>query len=288
MCASLFLTIWGCQLRGLDVGKSKLRKARVDDIEIAYKTFGRGEPLLLIMGFSGTMDMWPPRFLAEVAVHYKVIVYDSRGIGESGASDKKFSIELFADDASGLLDVLGIEKAHVLGWSMGTNVAQELVLRHPEKVNKLILYAADPGGKETMQVEEPLKIVTDTSGTLEERESRVIKVLFPEEWLKEYPNIREYFPFPKERSSIENINRQAQAMFEWQGSYSRLGQIKQPTLLITGTEDVIPPPINSFIIGEKIPGAWVVQIKGGGHGLIYQYPEDFSKAILTFLELEKD
>jgi len=171
---------------------------------------------------------------------------------------------------------------------MGTNVAQELVLRHPEKVKKLILYAADSGGKEMVQPEEPLKIVTDTSGTLKERESRVIRVLFPEEWLKKHPNIREYFPFPKERSSVENVNRQAQAMFEWQGSYSRLGRIKQPTLLITGTEDVIPPPINSFIIAEKIPGAWVVQIKGGGHGLIYQYPEDFSRAILTFLESGKD
>ena len=287
-CVSLFLTMSGCQFREMDVSKLKLQKTRVDDVEIAYKIFGRGEPLLLIMGFSGTMDMWPARFLAEVAAHYKVIVYDGRGIGESGASDKKFSIELFADDASGLLDVLGIEKAHVLGWSMGTNVAQELVLRHPEKVNKLILYAADTGGKEMVQPEEPLKIVTDTSGTLKERESRVIKVLFPEEWLKEHLNIREYFPFPKERSSVENVNRQAQAMFEWQGSYSRLGRIKQPTLLITGTEDVIPPPINSFIIAEKIPGAWVVQIKGGGHGLMYQYPEDFSRTILTFLESGKD
>jgi len=271
-------------MKEVDVSKLKLHKVQVDDIQIAYKTFGRGEPLLLIMGFSGTMDMWPPRLLAGLAPHYQVIVYDSRGIGESSASDKKFSIELFADDASGLLDALGIGKAHVLGWSMGTNVAQELVLRHPEKVNKLILYAADCGGKETVQPEEPLKMVTDTSGSLEEREARVIKVLFPEEWLKAHPEIRAYFPFPKERSAVENVNRQAQAMLEWQGSYSRLGQIKQPTLLITGTEDLIPPPINAFIIGERIPGAWVVQIKGGGHGAMYQHPDEFLKIVLTFLE----
>lgn len=283
-CAGLILTIWGCQARGIDVGKLKLQRTPVDDVQIAYKTFGRGEPLLLIMGFSGTMDMWPARFLAGLLPHYKVIVYDSRGIGESNASDKKFSIELFADDAKGLLDALGIEKAHVLGWSMGTNVAQELVLRHPEKVKKLILYAADCGGKEMVQPEEPLKIVTDTSGTLKEREARVMKVLFPEEWLEGHPNIREFFPFPKERSVVENVNRQAQAMFEWQGSYSRLGEIKQPTLLITGTEDVIPPPINSFIIGEKIPGAWVAQIKGGGHGAMFQYPEEFLRIVLLFLE----
>lgn len=267
----------------VDVSRLKLKKAHVDDIDIAYKSFGTGYPLVLIMGFSGTMDMWQPQALSALSSRYKVIVFDNRGIGESTATDKRFSIELFADDTAGLMDALGIKKAHILGWSMGTNIAQELALRHPDKVDKLILYAADPGGKECVQPEEPLNMVTDTSGTLHEREERVAKVLFPDQWRKKHPDIREYFPFPKERSLVENINRQAQAMDEWAGSYSRLGQIQCPTLLITGTEDVIPPPINSFIIGEKVHGAWVVQIKGGGHGLMYQYPEDFSEAILTFL-----
>jgi len=278
------LAIWGCQVKEVDVSKLELRKVHVDDIDIAYKTFGIGEPLVLIMGFSGTMDMWQPHVLAELSSHYKVIVFDSRGIGESSATEKEFSIELFADDVAGLMNALGIKKANVLGWSMGTNVAQELVLRHPEKVNKLILYAADAGGKESIQPEEPLKMIMDTSGRLQDREARVAKVLFPEEWRKKHPNLREYFPFPKERSIVENINRQAKAMLQWQGSYSRLGQIKCPVLLITGTEDVIPPPINSTMMGEKISGAKVVQIKGGGHGVMYQYPDDFSKLILEFLK----
>lgn len=278
----------GYRPKRADVDKLKLKKARANDIDIAYKTFGRGYPVVLIMGFSGTMDMWEPHFLGELSSRYKVIVFDNRGIGESTATDKKFSIELFADDTAGLLDALGIEKAHVLGWSMGTNIAQELVLRHPDKVGKLILYAADAGGRECIQPEGPLKMVTDTSGTLHEREKRVIEVLFPEEWRRAHPDIREYFPFPKERSKVENVNRQAQAMNEWRGSYGRLGGIKSPTLLITGTEDVIPPPVNSFIMGEKIPGAWVIQIKGGGHGLMYQYPEVFSRAIFTFLESGND
>jgi len=275
-------------MQKVDVNKLKLRKVHVDDIDIAYKTFGKGSPIVLIMGFSGTMDMWQPHVLGALSSRYKVIVFDNRGIGESTATDKKFSTKLFADDTAGLMDALGIEKAYILGWSMGTNIAQELVLRHPDKVKKLILYAADPGGKECIQPEGSLKMVTDTSGTLHDREERVVKVLFPEEWRRKHPDIREYFPFPKERSSVENVNRQAQAMNEWSGSYDRLGQIKCPTLLITGAEDVIPPPVNSFIIGEKIPGSWVVQIKGAGHGLMYQYPEDFSRAILTFLESGKD
>lgn len=271
-------------MKKVDVSKLKLKKARVDDIEIAYKTFGKGYPIVLIMGFSGTMDMWDGRVLGALSARYKVIVFDSRGIGESTATSKKFSIELFADDAAGLLDELGIKKAHIMGWSMGTHVAQELVLRHPGKVNKLVLSSADPGGKDCVHPEEPLKTVEDTSGTLRNREERVAGVLFPDRWRKEHPDLREYFPSPKERTPVKNINRQARAMDEWAGSYRRLGRIKRPMLLITGTDDAISPAKNSFIIGEKVHGAWVTQIKGGGHGLMYQYPKDFSAAVLTFLE----
>ena len=279
----LLFTLTGCAMTKIDIDKMELKIVRVDDIDIAYRSFGRGKPILLIMGFSGTMDMWQPYFLSALSARYNVIIFDSRGIGASGVTDKKFSIELFADDAAGLLDALGIKNAHILGWSMGTNVAQELALRHPEHVNKLILYAADPGGKECIQPQEPLDTVTDTSGTLAEREKRVLTVLFPEKWLKANPDFRQYFPAPKERTPVVNVNRQARAMFEWQGSFERLSQIQCPTLLITGSEDVIPPPVNSFNMAKKMPAARVVEIKGAGHGLMYQYPEEFTKAVLDFL-----
>ena len=280
----LFFTLMGCMITEINVDKLALKKVRVGDIDIAYRSFGHGEPVLLIMGFSGTMDMWQPYFLRALSSRYNVIIFDSRGIGASGITDKKLSIELFANDAAELLDALGIKKAHILGWSMGTNVAQELVLRHPEKANKLILYAADPGGKECIQPPEPLQTVTNTSGTLAEREKRVMTVLFPEKWLKANPDFRKYFPAPKETTPVENINRQAQAMFEWRGSFSRLNQIKCPTLLITGSEDLIPPPVNSFNMAKEIPSARVVEIKGAGHGLMYQYPAKFTRAVLDFLK----
>ncbi|TRZ52726.1 MAG: alpha/beta hydrolase, partial [Dehalococcoidia bacterium] len=101
-------------MKRIDVDKIELKKVHVGDIDIAYKTFGSGEPILLIMGFSGAMDMWQQDFLTALSSQYKVIIFDSRGIGESGVSDKKFSIELFADDASGLLDAIGIKRADVL------------------------------------------------------------------------------------------------------------------------------------------------------------------------------
>jgi pimeloyl-ACP methyl ester carboxylesterase len=257
----------------------------VGDIDVAYELFGEGYPIVLIMGYSGTMDLWAPAVLQGLATHYQVIVFDNRGMGKTTASDKDFTIELFADDTAGLLDALNIGCAHVLGWSMGTCIAQELALSHPDKVNRLILYAADCGGKEAIQPSpEVLEILADTSGTLQERGERLFKLLFPVKWLQEHPDPGTYFPMPTETSSPENIQRQYKAIDNWTGTFTRLPQITQDTLLIAGTDDVIPPPENSFIIAERIPGAWLVQLKDAGHGLMYQYPEKFSRIVLTFLQ----
>ena len=264
--------------------KGVTRMVVVGDIEVAYQIFGEGEPLLLIMGYSGTMDLWAPEVLKELASKYQLIIFDNRGMGKTTASDKEFTIELFADDTRGLLDALSIERAHVLGWSLGTYIAQELTLRYPDRVEKLILYAGDPGGKEAIYPDpEIMDALGDTSASSRERGERLLATLFPEKWLKEHPDPRTYFPKVTETSSPENIERQYQAWQNWKGTYSRLAKITQPTLLITGADDVNTPWQNSPIMVNLIPGAWLVQLKGGGHGMMYQYPKKFSRIVLTFL-----
>ncbi|MBU4365998.1 MAG: alpha/beta hydrolase, partial [Verrucomicrobia bacterium] len=157
---------------------------RVDDITMAYWTYGAGYPLVMIMGFSGTMDMWDPTVITELSARYQVIVFDNRGMGKTTAGTRDFTIEQFADDTAGLISALGIEQAHVLGWSMGTEIAQELVLRHPEKVNRLVLYAADCGGQKAVQPsDEVVRKMFDKSGTQEEQAYRMFETLFPEDWL---------------------------------------------------------------------------------------------------------
>ncbi len=261
------------------------RMIHVGDIDIAYKVFGEGDPLLLIMGYSGTMDLWAPDILRELASQYKVIIFDNRGMGKTTASDTNFTIELFADDTRGLLDALGIKRAHVLGWSLGTYIAQELTLRHPDKVEKLILYAGDCGGKEAIYPSpEILGILRDARPSSRERGLELLATLFPQQWLKEHPDPRTYFPKVTETSSPDNIGRQYQAWQNWQGTYSRLSKIAQPTLLITGANDINTPWQNSLMMVDLIPGVWLVQFKGGGHGLMYQYPKKFSRIVLTFLD----
>ncbi|RJP29899.1 MAG: alpha/beta hydrolase [Actinobacteria bacterium] len=261
------------------------QEVAVGDISMAYKAFGSGDPLLMIMGFSGTMDLWEPRLIADLAgAGYEVLIFDNRGMGETSAGTRPFTIEQFADDTAGLMDALGMERAHVLAWSMGTNIAQEMALRHADKVDGLVLYAADCGGDEAiMPSDEVMSALTDTSGTAEERGQRLIGLLFPSQWMAQNPDFMQRFPQPSESSSPDSVARQAQAMGAWGGSYGRLPQVASPTLVVTGTQDILTPPENSMIIVERIPRAWLAQFEGAGHGLMYQYPERFTGAILAFL-----
>lgn len=86
-------------------------------------------------------------------------------------------------------------------------------------------------------------------------------------------------PVPKE--SIQHHN---QAALGWKGTCDRLSSMNKPTLIMVGTDDIVRPPVNSLLLAQKIPGAWLVQIKGGGHGAMWQYPDKFSRVLLMFLE----
>ena len=268
----------------VDITRAEIKTVPVGDITIAYKEAGSGEPLILIMGYAGTMDMWDTRMVNQLAHQYRVIVFDNRGMGLSTSSDREYSIRLFASDTAGLMDALGIKKAHIMGWSMGTYVAQELTLSYPEKVDKLILYAATPGGKEAVPPSAPvIAALTNTTGTDRERGERLFGVLFPPAWLKENPDPSAYFPRITETSPAGNVQRQDAAIRAWNGTYSRLTDIQQPLLLLAGEQDVIAPPGNSLIIASQVPQSWVVRIRGGGHGLMYQFPDEFAAIVLTFL-----
>ena len=139
----------------------EMKKVRVGDIDIAYKIFGKGEPLLLIPGFSMTMDMWDPIGLEKLSSNHTIIISDIRGIGKTTAGSNKTppSIQLFANDTAGLIDALGIRKpVDILGLSMGGFIAQELTFLHPDKVNRLKIYSSTCGGKETLPPQLSLRL----------------------------------------------------------------------------------------------------------------------------------
>ena len=110
-----------------------IKKVKVDDIEVAYKRFGEGEPLVMVMGLSGTLDLWEPRVLEALSSAYEVIIFDYRGMGETSTGSSEFSIERFADDTVGLMGALDIDRAHLLGWSMGGDGSSRWRLPTPRR-----------------------------------------------------------------------------------------------------------------------------------------------------------
>ena len=272
------------------------RKVRVGDIDIAYKQLGNDNdnPIVLITGCCTTMDMWSPTLLKELSSNRSVIIFDNPEAGESTTGTRDFSINQFAIDTIGLLDALKIEKADILGTSMGSFIAQELVLTNPNRVNNLILYASSCGGKDAvlpepqvLQAIETMSRANTSSPPTQEDIDRITSTLFPPEWFKANPNYQNYIPLPKESVSPEIIQRQNEAIVSWitRGTCNALSNITQPTLVIVGTDDIWTPAVNSLMIAERIPGSWLVQIKDAGHGLMYQYPDKFSKVVSTFLQI---
>jgi pimeloyl-ACP methyl ester carboxylesterase len=264
------------------------RTVHIGDIEIAYRELGQGDPLVMIIGYGATMDMWPPKLLQTLAAKRRLIVFDNRGLGLTTSSDRTYSIPLFADDTAGLMDALKIDQAAVFGWSMGSYIAQELALRNPGKVDRLILLSADCGGSEAVPPDpKVLQALNDQSGTPQERGMRMLQQMFPPEWMKAHPDPRTYFPIPREEMDPRNVGRQGEAIGDWTGTCPRLSTLTMPALVMHGTADVIVPPRNAFILAERIPGAWLAQMRDAGHGVMYQYPDDVSAIALTFLDVAR-
>ena len=278
-----------------------IQKVHVGDIEMAYKMFGKGDPILLIQGVGGSMNSWEPTILRELSSNHTVIIFDNRGVGNTTTGTKQFSIQQFANDSAGLLDAVKIQKANVLGYSMGSFIAQQLVLTHPEKVDRLLLIASTCGGKdnvpnspEVLELAKKLlsSVVNNTS--IEPQEVKAAVALsYGSTWIKLHPGILESIPTNAKDLLLSGMGPDTYIQQEkltqnwkstnWNGVCSQLPNIAKPTLVITGTEDVTIPAANSLIIAEKIPGAWLVQMKNAGHQITSQYPDEIGKILNTFL-----
>ncbi|MBZ0200360.1 MAG: alpha/beta hydrolase, partial [Ignavibacteriaceae bacterium] len=157
----------------------------IQNAKIAYTIYGQGDPIILCMGYGGNMDLWDEHFIDLLKQKFKVIVFDYRGMGYSTNSDSTFTINTLADDINELCQFLNIDKAHILGWSMGGYVAQTFAINYPEKVNKLVLYATDFGGTVAQtSSQEIANILSDSTST----PSQMIGTLIPKDWLKDHPD----------------------------------------------------------------------------------------------------
>ena len=271
--------------------------AKVDSIELYYEEHGSGEPLLLIMGLGADSRAWLFQ-LPEFAKHYRTIVFDNRGVGRSSKPAGAYTIHQMADDAAQLLQFLKIDRTHVVGVSMGGMIAQELVLRHPQRVRSLVLGCTYPepdadvermrhfslsqfGG--SVDATGEMKIDLTALDPLSFFQHLLPTVFNPEFIQNELPKLMELFSGALEYGfSLEAILGQVHAVMTHRAT-DRLHQIKVPTLVITGDADRLVPPGNSDILARNIPNARLVKVPGGSHGFNFETPDVFNREVLGFL-----
>jgi pimeloyl-ACP methyl ester carboxylesterase len=251
-------------------------QAAVDGISLFYERRGAGEPVLLIQGMSGTHLAWGDAFLAGLGDGLEVVAYDHRGVGTSSPQDQPFTIAQLADDAAGLLDALDWDSAHVLGISMGGMVAQELVLRHPQRIRTLTLGCTYPGGAEA-QLADPALIQELAGALLSGDRELALRTGFKANLSAAHVADEAHWePFHAMatalRVAVPVIMMQMQAVMGHDTS-ARLGSIEAPTLVVHGTEDRMLPAVNGELIARAIPRARLELLEGVGHMFWWEQPE---------------
>ena len=259
----------------------------VGDIKICYQIKGEGYPIVLIMGFTGDMDWWDPELINSLSKKYRVLIFDNRGAGRTiTPQEGEFTCEMFADDTASLMNNLDIVRAHIFGFSMGGVIAQTLALRHPDKVNKLVLGGTFCGGKETVMPDPWVtKLLMDSSGGIEGKFSRTLQLLFTPEFLEKNPEYVENFKkrYMTAPISPHNTRRQFIAGIK-QETCPNIHEIKSPVLVVAGADDILIPPRNSRIIAERIPGAKLIKYEGAGHCFMTPKRKEFLKDLMAFLD----
>ena len=262
----------------------------VDGARIVYRRIGKGRPLVVLNGFGATSADWDPSFIDRLASSNDLILLNNRGIGGFTDDGQPFDITKLADDTAHVIETLGIERASVMGWSMGGFIAQAFALKYAYRINKLVLLSTDCGGAEAdLASPDVWSELIGTSGTPNEQARRLLFLLFPTDVAESfYRQFGDIVAAARAQLSVELLNRQAAAMDAWHrnGLASQLRNLSLPVLIATGTHDIVIPASNALKLVNAIPGAWLAQFPRGGHAFMAQYPRALADLINTFLAIE--
>jgi pimeloyl-ACP methyl ester carboxylesterase len=202
----------------------------------------------------------------------------------------EYSIALLADDTAALMDHVGFASAHIFGESMGGMVAQELALRHPQKVRSLVLGCTTSGGPKAVPLggEALASAYSTESLSPEERGRALAEAAFTKGYLEYHPEIISTLIEARRRKPLDPVAfaHRLKAAYA-HDTYDRLPRLACPTLIITGKEDVLISWENSRILAERIPGAKLVLLEPAGHAFWVEQPERTREAILTFLREQR-
>lgn len=258
--------------------------AKVNGVSLYYEVHGDGEPLLLVSGQGSDHHGWDD-VRDDFTPHFRVIVYDHRGTGLSDKpGEPPYSTRGFAADAVGLLDHLGIDRAHAYGISMGGRICQWLGIDHPGRVGALVLGCTTPGNAHG--VSRPPAVNEGMANRPSDPEA-ALAFLLPQMVSPQYASAHpEYVERLRERfrNPIPPFARRLHYLAsEGHDSWDALPSITAPTLVIHGDSDEINPTANAYLLAERIPGAEIYIVKGGRHGYFIEFREEASHVVLDFL-----
>jgi pimeloyl-ACP methyl ester carboxylesterase len=249
--------------------------------ELYYEVTGTGDPVLLVMGLGMAATGWW-RTIPVLATRFRVIAFDNRGAGRSDCTPGPYKLTQLADDAVAVLDAAGEGSAHVYGISLGGMIAQELVLRHPERVRSLVLGATTPGGRRHEPPDDAtLAFIRRRAGMpAEEGVWASVPYNYGSATRERHPerigdDVVQRLRFPVGESGYRA--QLTAAMRHDAGD--RLGRVSAPTLVLHGSEDRMVPVANGRTLAEVIPGARLKVLEGAGH----LYPTDEPRADLVVL-----
>ncbi len=255
------------------------RRVPVGDIQLAYRQFGRGPELVLIMGESSAMGLWDLSFLQTLSSLYRVTIFDNRGTGYSTDNpDVPMTMELMAQDTAALMQLLGLGPANILGWSMGGQIGLVLAVENPAVVRRLVVSGATPGGPEEIPPpDSTIAILTNPDSTPEE----LLALLFPDTpagqaaMVAYAANLALTRPMPVPPVTLQ---RQGQAQFAFSQDttvVNRLVSLGERLLITAGGLDVVVPPGNAELIATANPSARKAIFQEAGHAMLFQDHSSF-------------
>lgn len=266
------------------------QRVTVEGTVFAYRDLGPrdGLPLVLLNHWGAVLDNFDPRIVDGLARTRRIIATDYRGIGASGGN-APLTVSEMANDTIALIRALGLDKVDLLGFSLGGFVAQDIALRAPELVRKLILTGTGPAGGQGIDkvwsVSWPLML----KGLLTLRDPKFY--LFFTATANGRKAARDFLVRLKERDKDRDkkpapgaFMRQLKAIHAWGRQPPQdLGRIQIPTLIVNGDNDIMVPTVNSAALANRIPNAQLIIYQDAGHGGIFQYHADFVTRATAFL-----
>jgi 3-oxoadipate enol-lactonase len=267
---------------------SRAGTVRANGQELYFEVHGEGPPLVLVMGIGYDATLWTLAQVPALSQTFQVVIFDNRDAGRSSNAAGPYTIADMADDVASLMDALDITRAHLLGLSMGGMIAQEFALRHPGRLRRLVLSGC--GAAPARVAFDPIRTwnwVKATDKTGDVFAGQQFTWLFSTAFLRDHAAVQQIIRMLASNPNPigpEAYDRQAQAYLRYD-AVDRLAEVRSPTLVIAGEQDLLTPPWICREVADRIPGSRFEIIRGEGssHVVPIERPDEFNQLVTRFL-----